>query len=317
MRILRRSQLTNLRTVWRRESDFSDWLASEDGIEFIAEELGIEIEDPKRESRPGTFPCDIVGNLVGDSDHAVVIENQFNKTDHDHLGKMLTYAAVHKAMTAIWIAEHVAEDHRTVVDWLNENTPDSVAFFLAEIKAYQIGDSPVAPQLDVICRPNYAIKAARNNISDANRERHAWRIDFWTEISAAIAARNPPFNLQRPGPDHWSSIAIGRSGFHLNMLLTPRNQSIGIELNITVDGWKNEAFQALSVQREEIEREIGTKLDWRPMLDQRSARILLERAIDPSDKSQRAHVVSWFAENIIPFHTTFKHRVKALQQPPT
>lgn len=82
----------------------------------------MEVEEPQRECRPGDFSCDIVGHLVGDENHRLVIENQFGKTNHDHLGKLLTYAAQHTAMTGIWLSEYVADDHREVIDWLNNFT---------------------------------------------------------------------------------------------------------------------------------------------------------------------------------------------------
>lgn len=138
--VSKRSQVKSLRTLWQQETHFSDWLATQDGVDLLAQDLEIEIENPRREGKGANFSCDIVANIVGDESHVVVIENQFGRTNHDHLAKLLTYAAVHKAVVGIWIAEEAADDHRQVIDWLNENTPNTVSLYLAE--AQSVHDRP-------------------------------------------------------------------------------------------------------------------------------------------------------------------------------
>lgn len=296
------------------ETDFSDWLVSEDGITLLAEELGIEIENLVRESRPGDFRCDIKGNLLGDENSIVVIENQFGRTNHDHLGKLFTYAAVHRAMTGIWIAENISDDHRQVIDWLNENTPTSVSFYLVGLKLYQYGEGLVVPQLDVVCRPNLAVKPPTKGPSEAAQERRDWHRTMWTDIHEAIQRTNPPFRLQKPGESSYLSIFIGRSGFSLNMYLTPRTPSIGIDLYINAR-WKQQAFEILETQREAIESELGAPMQWIPPLETRAARVLLEAKIDPRKPENEADVRAWFAANLIRMFRVFQPRVAALVAP--
>ncbi len=311
--IAKRERVVDIRTIWKKETDFSDWLTTEDGLALVAQDIGIEVEDPRREVRPGDYPCDIVARLLGDENHVVVIENQFGKTNHDHLGKFLTYAAVHKAMTGIWITEQASDDHRQVIDWLNENTPTTVNLFLAELKAFRIGESPAAAQLDIVCRPNITQKIVRSEQSDADRERYAWRQTFWKEIHAALGAHKQPFRLQKAGKDHWSSISIGRAGFHLNMYLLTRNQSVALDLYIQPEGWKESAFEQLQQDKDAIEKEIGTKLQWMPLPDKKTARILLETKLDPRQESNRKAICDWFSEKLPLFHNVFKDRIAGLQ----
>lgn len=314
MQIDKRTRVQNIREVWPKETDFSEWLMTDDGIEFLAQEIGIEIENPRRESRPGDYPCDIAANVLGDEDHIVVIENQYGKSNHDHLGKLLTYAAVHKAMTGIWIAETVSDDHRQVIDWLNDNSPPNVNLYLAELKLYRIGASPVAPQLDVVCRPNAAVKETKSGLGESDKERRAWRRRMWTEIHEAVRAVNPPFRLQKPGGEHWSAISLGRSAFSLNMLLTPKNQSIGIDLYVQ-PSWKEHAFAALEAQKAEIEAEIGAPLQWLPNPGKKAARILLEAKIDSRRPENEPAVRKWFAENTVLMYRVFRDRVLKLAGP--
>jgi len=314
MQIGKRERVQDVRLVWKKENDFSNWLVTDDGINLLADELGIEIENLRRESRPGDFPCDVVGNLLGDENHIVVIENQFGKTNHDHLGKLLTYAAVHKAMTGIWISETISDDHRQVIDWLNDNTPTNINFYLVGLRLYRIGQSPVAPQLDVVCRPNTSVKETKSVLSQADRERQAWRRNMWIGIQESVKAAKPPFRLQRPGDEHWSSIAIGRYGFHLNMLLTPKYESIGIDLYIKVP-WKVDAFEALWAQKAAIESELPAPLQWMLLPGKKSGRILLEAKIDPRKPGNEAQVREWFATNTVLMFKAFKNRVAALVEP--
>lgn len=313
--ITNRTQVANIRTLWPHETHFSDWLATQEGIDLLAQDLEVEIENPKREIKGSNFSCDIVANVIGDENHVVVIENQFGRTNHDHLAKLLTYVAVHKAVVGIWIAEEAADDHRQVIDWLNENTPNTVALYLAELKAYTIGSSPAAPQLDLICRPNITMKQANADLTEGDKKRRQWRLSFWTDIHNRMKSGKIPFRLQKPGEDHWSSIAIGRSGFHIAMLLTPKNESIAVEVYIQPHGWKDSAFEQLKSQAGEIEKEVGTKLQWRSMLGKSSARILLEEKIDPGIEANRNTVCDWFSEWTPKMFTAFSERVKALSAP--
>jgi hypothetical protein len=252
--------------------------------------------------------------MVGEEKQVVVIENQFGRTDHDHLAKLLTYAATHNAMTGIWIAENAADDHRQVIDWLNENTPDTISFFLAELKVYTISNSPAAPQLDVVCRPNITMKRKLSGISESDQKRRAWRQAFWEDIHQHMKKINLPFRLQRPSGDHWSSISIGRAGFNIAMLLTPKNQSIAVEVYVQPE-WKKEAFKQLQAEADRIHSELGRKLDWRPMPDKQSARILLEEKIDPGKESNRKAVCDWFTEWTPKIYLAFKERIKELKEP--
>ena len=313
MQIGKKTRVQDIRSVWKKENDFSDWLVTEDGMSLLSEELGIEVENLCREVRAGDYPCDIVGNLLGDEHHVVVIENQYGKTDHDHLGKLLTYAAVHKATTGIWISETISDDHRKVIDWLNENTPDNVNLYLVGLKLYRIGDSAVAPQLDVVCRPNYEVKVVNNPYTPGDIERREWRVRMWNRIGDAIRAQGPTFRLQKPSGDHWSNIAVGRSGFCLSMLLNAKNKNIAVEIVITVD-WKADAFNTFLDQRGDIESLLGP-LDWHPLEGKKSARIMLIGDIDPKDATRQDEVDAWFAINVQRFYDVFKDRVARLEAP--
>lgn len=313
MQIGRKVRVEDVRTVWRRENDFSDWLVSEDGLKFLKDELDIDLENVRREERGSNFPCDIVGDFAGEEHHVVVIENQFGRTDHDHLGKLLTHSAVHRAMTGIWIAEKISDDHRKVIDWLNETTPDTVNLYLARLLLHRIGDSPVAPELDIVCRPNDKEKVRRSVGSSAEgTDVKAWQLEFWQEIQEALATSGAPFRPQKPRGQYWMYVSLGRAGFQISLLITPGRGTIGLEVYLTGDR-KAAAFEALVAHRAEIESEFGSAMDWQPLEGKKSARVLFEERIDARDDANRERVIQWFVENTPLFHEVFRKRVAALE----
>ena len=147
-----RFRRVQLRDIWPHEArDFTPWLA--ENLVFLAEVLGVDLELEATEKRVGDFRADIVCRNIADNSR-VVIENQFEKSNHQHLGKILTYAAGLDAAAIVWIAEEFRPEHREVLNWLNKNTPTALQFFGVEIKVFQIAESPYAPAFTVVTDMN-------------------------------------------------------------------------------------------------------------------------------------------------------------------
>ena len=143
-----RFRRVQLRDIWPHEArDFTPWLA--ENLVFLAEALGMDLELEATEKRVGDFRADIVCRNKTDNS-CVVIENQLEKSNHQHLGKILTYAAGLEAATIIWITEKFRPEHRGVLNWLNKNTSAALQFFGVEIAIIQIADSPYAPVFTVV-----------------------------------------------------------------------------------------------------------------------------------------------------------------------
>ncbi|MCA9423372.1 MAG: hypothetical protein KC592_20300, partial [Nitrospira sp.] len=151
---LGRLQPVDLRTIWGSEAgDFTPWLAQEENLALLGETIGLELELEGTEQHVGPFRADIVCKDTV-TDAWVLIENQLERTDHSHLGQLLTYAAGLNAVTIVWIAERFTEEHRAALDWLNEITDESVNFFGLEIELWSINNSPAAPKLNLVSSPN-------------------------------------------------------------------------------------------------------------------------------------------------------------------
>lgn len=152
--LLGRLEKAELRQAWNNEAgDFTPWLAEPDNLVLLGEAVGLELELEAQEKNVGPFRADILckDTLTG---NWVLIENQLERTDHLHLGQLLTYAAGLKAVTIVWIAERFTDEHRVALDWLNEITNETINFFGLEIELWRIGDSPMAPKFNVVSQPN-------------------------------------------------------------------------------------------------------------------------------------------------------------------
>jgi hypothetical protein len=176
--------------AWPTEDgNFTPWLAQADSIALLGEALSMELEVEAVEHRVGSFRADILARAIDETEqHRVIIENQFGRTNHGHLGQVLTYlAGIEGAKTIVWIAETIQADHRAAIDWLNTNTTEEFSFFAIEIELWRIGPSPPAPRFNVIASPNdwarTARKAAREVTDTGLAERHHVRMAYWASFS--------------------------------------------------------------------------------------------------------------------------------------
>ena len=144
----------DVRSVWEHEANqFTPWLAEPRNLNALGEALQIDLELEAQEVQVGPFRADILAKNTAD-ETLVLVENQMGKTDHRHLGQVLTYAAGLKASTVVWLATSFSEEHKAALDWLNSFSNDSVRFFGVVIELWQIGNSLPAPQFHVVCQPN-------------------------------------------------------------------------------------------------------------------------------------------------------------------
>lgn len=216
---LGRLEKVELRTYWEREDlAFTPWLAQQENIKLLGDTIGIELEVEAQEKGVGLFRADILCKDTA-TDHWVLIENQLERTDHIHLGQLLTYAAGLNAVTIVWIAERFTEEHRATLDWLNEITDEEFNFFGLEIELWQIGDSAIAPKFNMVCKPNdwsKSITGAAKSLQTSNpTETKQRQYEYWAAFQKFAIARASLIKPTKPLYQHWMNIALGRSGFGL------------------------------------------------------------------------------------------------------
>jgi hypothetical protein len=283
---------------------------------WLSEALGMELELEAVEQSVGPFRADI---LCKDTSTGawVLLENQLERTDHTHLGQLITYAAGLDAVTIIWIAATVADEHRAAMDWLNEITAQDVRFFALEVELWQIGDSPAAPKFNLVSQPNdwsRSTAAGRKAVADTPltpvRE---LQLAYWTEVEQMLGHRSNRLKPVKPQSQSWLSHGIGRTGFALNVAMNTRAKFIRVEVYLSGTDAKTH-FDMLAAQRGEIETALGSPLDWQRLEDGKDARIcrtLLD--VDPAQRNDWARQHGWLVDTMISFHEVFAPRIRNLQ----
>lgn len=190
---LGRLKSVDLRDIWISEAaEFTPWLARPENLEVLGETLGIDLELEAQEKTVGPFRADILCKDIG-GDHWVLIENQLERTDHAHLGQLLTYAAGLQAVTVVWIAAQFTDEHRAALDWLNKITDNSFRFFGLEVQLWRIGTSPAAPRFNVISKPNdwsQSVKQAARVIDDADlSETRVMQRNYWEALNPVLNSK--------------------------------------------------------------------------------------------------------------------------------
>lgn len=262
----------DIRELWKHEQyDFSEWLSKKENIENLNDILGLTLVDISKETYVGSYRC----NLFAKDETTgikVIIENQLEMSNHDHLGKIITYASGLDAKVVVWIVKEAREEHRSAIEWLNNNTNSNINFFLIEIHAYKIGNSDNAPMFQIIEQPNDFIKNNKSiNCNDTMNKSQSQRLEFWNQFNNVLVERGKPFNVRKATTDHWYNVAIGTSDAHIDITLVNKDSVIGVELYITDN---KDLFDKLYQKKDEIESDLGFKLDWRRLNNSKASRIV-------------------------------------------
>ncbi len=263
----------NVRDLWPHEQyDFSNWLAKSENIELLNDILGLTLVDIDKEVYVGAYRCDLVAKDET-SGLRIIIENQLETSDHNHLGQIITYASGLDAKVIVWIVKEAREEHRSAIEWLNNNTGKELNFFLIELHAYKIGDSLPAPKFEVVEGPNDFIKNAKSSgNAAATNKTQSERLIFWTQFNELLAAKGKPFNIRKATTDHWYDVALGTSEAHIGINLVNKEACVTVEVYITNN---KSLFDQLYAQKEQIEQALGFSLDWRRLTDTKKASRIL------------------------------------------
>ena len=229
----------DLRDIWTSEaSDFTPWLAREENLKILGDTLGIDdLVLEAQEKSVGPFRADILCKDIG-SDAWVLVENQLERTDHVHLGQLMTYASGLEAVTIIWIAARFTEEHRSTLDWLNRITDESIRFFGLEIELWRIGDSPAAPKFNVVSKPNdwsRSVSHAARAIDETElSDIRILQREYWADLQQVLENQGGPYSGPRkPPPTSWMAYPIGRSGMNLATVMIRPKKRIEVRLYLS------------------------------------------------------------------------------------
>lgn len=312
----------SLRSIWENEAnDFTPWLAQKDNIAVLSDTIGLDLEVEAQEKEVGPFRADILCKDTTTS-HWVLIENQLERTDHNHLGQLMTYAAGLQAVTIVWIAERFTEEHRAALDWLNQITNASFNFFGLEIELWRIGNSSVAPKFNIVSKPNDWTRDVAAGAGKVDRDSltatKQLQIKFWDAFRGYVEKNGQRIKPTKPLPQNWMNIALGRSGFKLCAIASMKDSEIGTSENhelraevvIETATSKND-FQKLWDQKEAIEGELGDQLNWYNPEGKRMCTIYFRNPVESIfDEERWQEYDKWLLDRLEALHRVFFQRVK-------
>jgi hypothetical protein len=307
-----------LRTVWaNEEKDFTPWLKNH--INLIAEKVGEEIVDVTNETDVGKYWADLIGTL-SNTKEKIIIENQYDETDHDHLGKLLTYLAGKEAKMGVWIAEKFTDEHIAALNYLNENfRQDGLRLFGIKVEAKRIGDSKPAPEFTIVVKPNdFQRKISNEIVTESAKKLIGERLDFFTKLADNYGQYNSDWNKVKAQPQNWLSFGAGKSGFTYSWEFKMSPWRFAIQLYIdTRDKEANKTIlHEFQDKAKEIEKELGFELSFQELPERRACRIEYStRTNGPITKlkeEEKNKLIEWGCSSMNKFSTVMSKYIRQI-----
>ena len=301
-------QKVDPRSIWKHEAhDFTPWLA--DNITELGESIGIELEVTEQEADVGGFSLDILAKDLGRNAN-VIIENQLAITDHDHLGKLLTYASGYNADIIIWLSTEMREEHRQALDWLNQRTDSNTDFFGVVVEVIKIGDSRPALQFKVIVSPNEWQKSKKKQSNTASSEKSERYREYFQDLLDTLREAYRFTSAKKGQPQNWYTFSSGNKQFVYGHSFA---QGSRVRTEIYIDAGdfdKNKAFfDKLLAEKESIETELGQKVEWERLDNKRACRIAIYRSGSIEDSSEELQKIQeWGIQTLLDLKKVFGNK---------
>jgi hypothetical protein len=296
-----------VRTVWENEATaFTPWLLENENV--LADLLGIELSLVGNEHKVGNFSLDILGTNMNDGT-PLIVENQLERTDHSHLGQLLTYAGGLAPSTIVWVATEFRDEHRAALDWLNEVTDEHTHFFGVVVKAIRIDDSAPAPWLELVVQPNHWSELTKRSAqSSARSEKIERYLRFWESFLASHREKNDIFARKKPVAREWLGLSTGVVGTVIGMNVL--KDRIYVDLYFYGDAEKNLArLEHLKKHRSQIEETFGDSLVWEELVHRKATRIGYYGKGSILDEDSWAQSQEWLASTALRFARVTKLEV--------
>ena len=271
-----------LRDIWPNEAkDFTPWLSENSHLLF--EEIGIRATDIENEARAGKYFIDIAAE-DSETGNKIIVENQLEKTNHSHLGQLLTYAASIEARIIVWVVAKINAEHQKAVEWLNDHTDEDFNFFLVKVGAYRIADSKPAPKFDVVVKPDLW---SNKNLTDRQRN----HLHFWENfIEYADRSDTNLKIIPKIYPECWYNFPINNS--HARISIDRNFSKNHIYAGIYIRD-SQELYDQLHQNKDLFEKCVGEKVEWLPLLDKKASRIRCTLCCDPEDVYRYEKYYEW------------------------
>ena len=299
------------REIWQHEAKhFTPWLA--ENLSDLGEALGLHLELRGIEVQVGSYSLDILAHDMGGQ--AVIIENQLEPTDHDHLGKLLTYAAGHDAGTIVWIAKEFRDEHRAALDYLNGRTGEDTEFFGVVVEVWKIDDSRPAPYFNLVVTPNeWRKERVGKQGGGRTSERNEKYREFFQSLIDTLREKHG-FRDRTAPRGNWFDTGSGSSKVQYWVEFAGSRREVRVQVYIDRDKeWNERLFDKLEERKETIEAKLGESLSWERLDDKKACRIAVYRpgTIDDDDEVLE-EIQEWAIKGLLEFKRVFGPELKEL-----
>lgn len=294
--------------VWPKEaSDFTPWLAKPENMEKLGKTIGISFGPAIQEVSVGVYRADIFTTEQGTEERRVIIENQYGQTNHDHLGKIITYASGKKANIIIWIVEKATDEHKSAIHWLNELSEDKdIVFFLIEMKLIQVDDSNPAPVFEIVEGPNEFERTV--NMTDTQKE----RISFWEQF-VDYASKDKRFaemfSKRKVSHKPYYDLMIGDKRYHFYLSNLMGKGKKGYSISVYMVNQKD-LFYHLQKHAQDIEQEIGAPLQWEEFPKACTIQWKAPQNIKPAADGNLQKIFDWYIAAAMKYKDVFAKYTK-------
>lgn len=298
------------REIWNDERNFSRWLS--ENISYLDDVLGIRIQIEELEGYVDNFKLDLSG-IDGVSQRPVIIENQYGQSNHDHLGKLITYSAGRDAGIVVWIANQIQPAHRKAIEWLNKISPQEMSFYGVELEVLKIDQSRPSPYFKIVAGPPSA-KRRQATPDDQVSPRNRRYQQFFDTLRGRLLELQPNFTRAKALPQSWWGLGIGRTGFSLSAAFASEGKfRIEIYIDTGVKEQNELALSKLEEDRFRIEEKIGDQMHWDYLRESRACRLYAstEGSIDDNEDKFR-ELIEWGAPLMIKFREVFSPLIRGI-----
>ena len=298
-----------LREIWPKEAkDFSPWLAKNIGA--LGDALGIQLETAGEQVSVGSFAVDILAKDVSRGTN-VVIETQLEPTNHDHLGKLITYAAGHDATAVVWIAKVIREEHRQALDWLNQHSASGIEFYGVVVEVIKIDNSNPAFSFKLVAFPNQWRKARIAQDESSVSERMAGYQKFFQDLIDQLRDKHRFTGARIARYQSWYPFASGISGITYTASFTAKNR---FRVELYIDRGEAEInkriFDRLTESKGDFERELGSPIEWERLDAKKASRIAIYRQGTIDDEAPTLDdIKEWATKWLLKFKKVFDGRL--------
>lgn len=294
-------QTVDLRSVWSGEAaEFTPWLAEAESLALLAQPLGLELEITALEKRVGPVRADLLCK-----DHAsgrsVVIEAQLTRSDHGHLGQLLTHAAGLDVAAVIWLAPSFCDEHVAALKWLNKISEGRTDFFAVTMELLSISGSVPAPRFNIAATPkgwSPKVKIPREKVERAQTQSAQRRIEYWQEFLRGLHLEDG--RVQIPKPNRLGNLWFNLKGHEL--WITVYAAASVNRMGVFLRG-KPEYYAKLRKDRRAIEANLGETVRWD---DGDQWNLGIRADADPTDRADWARQHKWLAQRLKKFIRVFQ-----------